>query len=307
MSATAEPNPGLTVKRIPNPEEPVPAVAWPTFSLLVGGLALWGASATLYLTDTWPWPLTIFFSAIASYLLFTVAHDAGHNSASNKRWLNETMGYLATPLFAPHAAFRTWRFIHMQHHRFTNHHDGSDPDGYTMGGPTWQRPFRWITIDIFYIVFYLPKLGSRPRREQVEEVITLVAFIALLIASIPLGFFVELAVVLLIPCRFAILWLAYAFDYLPHNGLDKKPSEDKLKTTRNRVGNERAVSPMLLYQNYHLVHHLHPVVPFYRYIKVWRRNEEAYLEGDPALSTVGGRPLTTDEYRRIRELADHHH
>ena len=63
------------------------------------------------------------------------------------------------------------------------------------------------------------------------------------------------------------------------------PTEDKLKTTRNRIGGERWISPVMLYQNYHLVHHLHPLVPFYRYIAVWRRNEAKYLEGDPALST----------------------
>ena len=48
------------------------------------------------------------------------------------------------------------------------------------------------------------------------------------------------------------------------------------------------------------------MVPFYRYIKVWRRNEDEYLEHDPALSDVRGRPLTVDEYRRLRELQEHH-
>ena len=48
---------------------------------------------------------------------------------------------------------------------------------------------------------------------------------------------------------------------------------------------ERLLTPVLLYQNYHLVHHLHPLIPFYRYIAVWRRNESEYLSGDPELST----------------------
>ena len=76
-----------------------------------------------------------------------------------------------------------------------------------------------------------------------------------------------------------------------------------LVDSRSRV----AARPLLLYQNYHLVHHLHPVVPFYRYIKVWRRSEDAYLENDPALSDVRGRVLTVDEYRRLRELQQHDH
>jgi ring-1,2-phenylacetyl-CoA epoxidase subunit PaaE len=176
-----------------------------------------------------------------------------------------------------------------------------------MRGPAWQRPFRWITIDLYYMVFYLPKLSTRPRQEQIEEGITLVVLTAVIVVSIVTGNFVNLLAVLIVPCRLAVLYLAWAFDYLPHNGLRDKPSENKLRTTRNRIGLEFLVSPMLLYQNYHLVHHLHPLVPFYRYIAVWRRNEEEYLEGDPALSTVRGRELTSDEYRQMRELAGHHH
>ena len=119
------------------------------------------------------------------------------------------------------------------------------------------------------------------------------------------GGFVDLLVYVLIPQRLALLWLAFAFDYLPHHGLHLRPEEDRLKTTRNRIGSEPWLSPLLLYQNYHLVHHLHPVVPFYRYIRVWRRNEEAYLDGGPALTTVRGRPITVEEYRALRRLREH--
>jgi ring-1,2-phenylacetyl-CoA epoxidase subunit PaaE len=304
MSTTAPP---VTVTRIPNPGEPVPKVAGPTLALLVGGLALWGASSALYLADSLAWWATILLNADAGYLLYTVAHDAGHHSASSVKWLNDLMGRLATPLFAMHAAFPVWRFIHMQHHRFTNHDDGDDPDHYTMRGPRWQAPLRWVTIDYHYIVFYLPKLRSRPRREQIEAVAFVLIAIALPVALIATGNFVTWLVLLFIPSRLTILFLAWAFDYLPHHGLHHKPAEDRLKTTRNRIGGERALSPLLLYQNYHLVHHLHPVVPFYRYIAVWRRNEDRYLDGDPALSTVRGRPITADEYRRMRELVEDHH
>ena len=305
--STAAPPAGLTVTRIPDPAEPVPAVAWPTVGLLVLGYVLWFGSAAAYLTGTFAWWVSIPISAAASYMLFTVAHDTAHHSVSSNKALNDWLGRLSTPLFAPHASLPTWRFIHMQHHRFTNHEDGSDPDAYTMRGPSWQRPFRWITIDLYYMVFYLPKLMKRPRQERIEQLITLVVFAGVIVASIVTGNFVNLLVVLILPCRLAVLYLAWAFDYLPHNGLHDKPSDNKLRTTRNRIGLERLMSPMLLYQNYHLVHHLHPLVPFYRYIAVWRRNEEKYLEGDPALSTVRGRELTADEYRQIRELAGHHH
>jgi ring-1,2-phenylacetyl-CoA epoxidase subunit PaaE len=302
MAAEASP---VTVTRIPDPAEPVPAVALPTLGLLVAGIGGWLLSSALYLDGSFAWPVTVAINAVCSYLLFTVAHDAAHHSAAAGSRLNRWMGRLAVPLFAPHASFPTWRFIHMQHHRFTNHDDGSDPDAYTMAGPRWQTPLRWITIDIYYLVFYLPKLRSRPRQEQVEEGLTVLALIGGITAAIATGHGVDMLVILFIPCRITILFLAWAFDYLPHHGLHHTPAQDKLKGTRNRIGGERVLSPLLLYQNYHLVHHLHPVVPFYRYIAVWRRNERAYVDGDPALSTVGGRPISADEYRQLRELAEH--
>jgi fatty acid desaturase len=104
------------------------------------------------------------------------------------------------------------------------------------------------------------------------------------------------------PLHLDRLGLGWAFDYLPHCHLRPEAEASRFRATRNRIGFEWAVTPLTLYQNYHLVHHLHPRVPFYRYIAVWRRREREYLERQPALSTVRGRPLTPDEYRRLRGL-----
>jgi ferredoxin-NADP reductase len=65
---------------------------------------------------------------------------------------------------------------------------------------------------------------------------------------------------------------------------------------------EWLLTPLMLSQNYHLVHHLHPSIPFYRYLTAWRRNEEAYLERDAAISTAFGRQLDPDEFRTWKQL-----
>jgi ring-1,2-phenylacetyl-CoA epoxidase subunit PaaE len=296
----------VSVRTIPNPREPVPAIALPALGLFVAGLALFFGSVALAWNGSLPWPLSVLLSTVAAYMLFTVAHDASHRSLSRYEPVNVWLGRISLLFFAPIAGFATWRYIHMQHHRFTNDHGGNDPDGYTMRGPGWQRPLRWLTIDLYYMRWYLPRLASRPRKDKIELGATWLVLVGAIAAFVATGHVVELLVLVLLPLRLAVMWLGFAFDYLPHHGLHHTPTEDKFKTTRNRIGLERVLSPLLLYQNYHLVHHLHPLIPFHRYIAVWRRNEDRYLEGDPALSTVGGRPITTDEYRRLRELADHH-
>ncbi len=284
----------------------MPTVPWPTVGLFAAGLSIFAGSSTLAVTGVLPWPVSTLFNAIASFMLFTVSHEASHHSASSSDALNTWMGRIATPMFASHASFSAWRFVHMQHHRFTNESDGRDPDHYTNRGPKWLAPLRWITVDLWYIVFYAPKLRSRPRAEKVELAITLAVVIGGSAALIATGNAFWLLVLYFLPVRIAILALGWAFDYLPHHGLHETADENRFGTTRNRIGAERVLSPLMLYQNYHLVHHLHPVIPFYRYVAVWRRGEESYLANDPPLSTVNGRPLTTDEYRRLRALADHH-
>ena len=299
-------DPVARIRTIPDPAEPVPLLARPTAWLCAGGLALWTASTVLTLAGTWPLALGIACNAIASFLLFTVSHEASHSTISTRPAVNLWFGRVSTLLFAPHASFSAWRFIHMQHHRFTNHADGSDPDHYTNGGPALLRPLRWLTVDLQYVPFYLKRIRTRPAAELHELFVTLSLLIAAGVGIVAAGYGVELLLLYFLPIRIAILALGWAFDYLPHHELTATPEEDRYRTTRNRIGLERVLTPLLLYQNYHLVHHLHPVVPFYRYITVWRRNEDEYLEHDPALSDVRGRPLTTDEYRRLRELRHEH-
>ena len=140
-----------SITRIPNPEEPVPAVAWPTVCLLRTGASRCGAGrlrcARRRLADLGvgrcpaaspptccsPSPTTPAHHAASSDRAPERPGSAGSRRRSSR----------------PTPRFPVWRFIHMQHHRFTNHHDdGRDPDGYTMRGPSWQRPLRWLTIDL---------------------------------------------------------------------------------------------------------------------------------------------------------------
>ena len=60
--------------------------------------------------------------------------------------------------------------------------------------------------------------------------------------------------------------------------------------------------PLMLSQNYHLVHHLHPSIPFYRYVATWRRNEEAYLERDAAIAHRLRQAAQPREFREWKQL-----
>ena len=77
-----------------------------------------------------------------------------------------------------------------------------------------------------------------------------------------------LAVIYLIPERIATrsCWRGGSTG-CPTTGSRTPSASNRYRATRNRVGMEWLFTPVLLSQNYHLVHHLHPSVPFHRYMQ----------------------------------------
>ena len=126
--------------------------------------------------------------------------------------------------------------------------------------------------------------------------------VGLIVTTALTGTFWLLVLVYLIPERIALFVLAWWFDWLPHHGLTSTQRANRYRATRVRVGMEWLFTPLTLSQNYHLVHHLHPSIPFHRYGATWRRNQEAYLDREVAIATVFGRQLTSDEFREWKEL-----
>ncbi|MBB3036360.1 fatty acid desaturase [Hoyosella altamirensis] len=321
----SEPESRAVRRGVPDPGIALPYVSIPTLGLWVASLALWVFATWLVLgAGVTAW-VTVPLHAVVTFTMFTVLHETTHHAAGRETWVNEVLGRLSVPFVAAYGAFPLIRYIHIEHHRNTNEAITSDPDAWTSHGPAAQLPFRWATIDIWYMAFYLRKaidwkaLGRwarsgfrerdghivhRPRREFVESVAVLTGTLAVFGGLVAAGLGWYLLVIYLIPQRIGLTVLAWWFDWLPHHGLAETAAENRFHATRVRVGLEWLLTPVMLYQNYHLVHHLHPAIPFYRYISAWKKNEQAYLEQDVPIASAWGRELTTSEYRAWRRLAD---
>ncbi|WP_432845884.1 fatty acid desaturase [Amycolatopsis sp. CA-161197] len=285
---------------VPSPRIPLAPASLPTLALFAGGLAVWGTATWLLLCGFAPLWVTIPLHALVTFTMFTVAHESAHHAAGKLTWLNEVLGRLAMLFVAAYGSFPFLRFIHLEHHRNTNADASTDPDAWTSQGPWWQLPFRWLTIDFWYVRFYSGRVHGRPRAERAETLVALVAFAAMVVTVVACGHGWELLVVYLIPQRLGLALLAWWFDWLPHHGL----AENRFGATRVRVGLEWLMTPIMLYQNYHLVHHLHPAIPFYRYVRAWNDNRDAYLAREVPITTAWGRELTAAEYRAWRRLTE---
>jgi ring-1,2-phenylacetyl-CoA epoxidase subunit PaaE len=304
MSISLQPLPGISDAArhpVPDPGEVVPRLSCPIVGIFSGALTLFVGSSWLALDHRVPRAVTIVLNAVAIFVMFTVLHDASHYSISSKRWVNRVFGRAAMVFVSPLISFSGWAFIHIEHHRHTNDHD-HDPDHFASHGKWWQLPVRWAAMDAPYLTFYLQNHKRRPKREMAESGMLFALFTAVVATTLVTGSFWLLAVIYLIPERIAVVVLGWWFDWLPHHGLEDTQTENRYRATRVRVGMEWLLTPLMLSQNYHLVHHLHPSIPFYRYLKAWRRNEEAYLERDAAITTAFGQQLDPDEFRTWKQL-----
>lgn len=287
---------------VPDPRIRLPRVAWPTIGLFFGAAAVWAFAAWLFLAQGVTAWITIPILAVVSFVQFTVLHECVHHAAGRLTWVNEVFGRASVLFFGAAGTFAGFRFLHVEHHRHTNEAMDIDPDMWVSHGPKWQLPFRWALLDFGYMFFYFKRIKSRPVREQVEVWGVMLAFTAVMIGCIVAGWGWDFMALVWLPQRLGMTLITYWFGWLPHHDLNTTAAEDNFRTTRTRVGLEWLLTPVLLYQNYHSVHHLHPSIPFYRYIDAWKRNEQAYLDANVPLATIWGRELTNSEYVAWRGL-----
>ena len=265
----------------------IPTVAWPTIALLIGVYALFAGSTGLALTGHIPVWLAAALNTIAAFAAFTPMHDAAHRSVGRKRWLNEVIGRLAGLLLgAPFAAFR---YVHLEHHKYTNE-PGKDPDLYSGGGPRLLLPLRWMPQDLHYYVIWIRRWSERPWRDKRALLIDLAVVIAIIATLNATGHTSEWLVFWFLPSRIAISMLAWSFDYVPHRPHTVPSREDRLRATHAVRGPfSLPLTIPLLSQNYHIVHHLYPGVPFYGYPRVWWALKDELLAGGTKVVPIVGR------------------
>jgi fatty acid desaturase len=284
-----------------NAGEPIPKLALPTIAVYLTALTVFILSTTAGIAGwVWIWVM-IAVNAAVIFAMFTVVHEAVHYLISSKRWVNALVGRLAWVFVTPMSSFPAFRFIHIAHHKYVNDHD-NDPDAYAARASTWRLPFHWPSAELFYLIYYIRRLESRPTAEYAETAVLFTLSMAGLTVATITGNLWTLAAVFLIPQRIAITLLGWWFDWLPHHGLEVTKRSSHYSSARVRVGMEWLFTPLMLSQNYHLVHHLHPAIPFYRCARMWRHNEETYLARNVPIATVFGQKLNSAQYREWKQL-----
>ncbi len=268
------------------------SIGWPTVLLAFVLVGADVAVIALWLDHRLPLFIGFVVNSLVAYASYTVHHDATHKAISGRRaslaWLDTLCGTVASGLVL--LEYKGYASNHLRHHAHTN--KNNDPD-LLVKGPLWQVPLKWVFLMTLAAVGSVPLVGDKvvgrivsklvppgsepldsdETRGRMRRINQLALLIVLL--SIPFGAFVPTFLLWYLPSRIGILLLMVLFQWLPHFPFDRT---DRFGATR--VNRFPFSTWLLLQQDRHLVHHLYPSIPWYRY-------RAAYRELRPILEANG--------------------
>lgn len=218
----------------------------------------------------WEWPHWLCFSinTLALHCSGTIIHDACHQSAHRHRIVNAILGHCSALILA--FAFPVFTRVHLQHHGNVNHPE-NDPDHYvSTGGPLWLIAVRFLYHEVF---FFQRRLWRN--YELLEWFISRLIIITIVYISVQYHFLGYILNFWFIPAFLVGITLGLFFDYLPH-----RPFVERNRWKNARVYPGKVLNILILGQNYHLIHHLWPSIPWYNY-------QPAYYLMKPLLDEKG--------------------
>ena len=245
-----------------------PAALNPTVGLFLGGYALAALTIWGWFVGQWPLPLLVLIGFLALHLEGTVIHDACHNAAHPNRFWNAVMGHGAALLLG--FSYPVFTRVHLQHHAHVND-PKHDPDHIVSTfGPLWL-----IAPRFFYHEYFFFQRRLWRRYELFEWALARTVFVLIIVGAARGGFLPFIFNCWFAPALLVGVTLGLFFDYLPH-----RPFDSRNRWTNARVYPGNTMNLLIMGQNYHLVHHLWPSIPWFQY-------QAAYQATKPLLDRKG--------------------
>ena len=226
--------------------------------------ALFLAATGLTLAGVIPMWLGAIGNTVFLYAIYTVVHEAVHANISSRRkdlrWVDTLAGMIAcVPLWLH---YHQHRRQHMEHHAHTN--EASDPDIYAKGS---FLGWVFLRAPIALLNYFNPVQQYRDCQrfnctstEYVYTAISFTAYAVLVIGLIAAGYGWEVLFLWFVPWWIGQTVMLTFFTWTPHH--------DHSETGRyrnTRVSLFPGANFLLQGQNYHLIHHMMPAIPYYRY------------------------------------------
>ncbi len=261
-----------------------PWIDLPIAALAVSSLLMCSLAVIGNYVGWLPWWLSLWLGSLGSFVGFTPIHEAVHGNVSRWPLLNRFVGHLGSMLLL--GAFGPYVYLHREHHLHTNH-SIEDPDVWCADRRRWLLPLRWLTQDLGYLLYYFSRWTSRPWGERLDLLLSAMFYSSVAILSwwLEPNLFYAFLFGWFLPARISLFALAMTFSWLPHH-----PHSSTAPYEATTVRSTKWLKWLLIGQNFHLVHHLHPGIPFYRLEETWHQHREEWISQgavDASLSVRG--------------------
>ncbi len=264
------------------------ATEWPTVFVFVVTYVLWALGTTLL------WPvsatLAILVTGIAIAQLSSLAHEVLHGHPFRSQVLSEALVFPATGLFIPYLRFKD---THLQHHHepaLTDPYD--DPESNFCDPAVWARLPRIAKL-------ILRVNNTLAGRVLIGPLVGTATFLAMdLHLALRGDRRVMLAWALHVPglvLVFAWLWLAgamplWAYLVAAYLGMALLKIRTYLEHRAHEAARARTViiesrgplSLLFLNNNFHVVHHMHPAVAWYKLPAMYAARKDHYQRRNEA-------------------------
>jgi beta-carotene hydroxylase len=252
-------------------------VAWPTVFLAIGIVASFALVTTLGAMHIIPLWLGLILNTFILYASQTPLHEACHGNIAGRdsryMWINHAVGYACGSILLHE--YKAFRHMHLAHHRDTNDPE-LDPDHWVNVKNPFLVLFRCLTIVFWYhnyfwkhIAFKPSVPGNKALAVHIIAMYTIYYSIALWLSVF--GWWREVLALWLIPHILASALIIYFFAHLTHmpHVAKERYRDTNVFWFRGKVI-EPVVNWLYMFQNFHLIHHLFPRVPFYLYRKAFK-------------------------------------
>ena len=265
----------------------IPVFAWEAIGLFVFMFTGYGLSTYFYLQGQIHWSVLIAVNGFMAFLAFTILHDSTHRAVSGNRFFNDLLGTMANFMLLPGVTARSFRFLHMEHHRYTGDEE-KDPDDFMVTTKGWKVPFCLAYVELFWVPWYLKRWSSRPVKERIEFSVGIALYTLWHVVWLSSPFALEFVLIWMIPQRIGLMANAYFLARIQHpEGViwEENPFQCTVQIESNKLQKF-----LMLGQTVHCLHHLLPSVPFFRYHAAWEAGKHLFDEQNVPVGNFLNRP-----------------
>ncbi|MFN4153117.1 MAG: fatty acid desaturase [Paracoccaceae bacterium] len=286
-----------------------PDIEWPTLVLLAATYALWGLGTTTFTTLS-P-ALGILVTAIAITQFSSLQHEALHGHPFRTAWLNEALVFPALYPSVPYGRFRATHLAHHHDPSLTDPYD--DPESNYLDPQVWARLPRWqqrllmVNNTLLGRMLIGPVLGTliwlrgearllrHHRAVQRDWLLHLggLALLALWLIPAPMGWAAYLAAVYIATALLKIR------TFLEHRAHDATRARTVIVEDRGPL------ALLFLNNNLHVVHHMHPQVPWYRLPALYAANRDHYLRRNEGYTYRSYAQIFARHFLRAKDPVPH--